>query len=312
MRLCFAAVLVGGVLAAGAQTQQPLFRAGVDAVAVDVSVTERGQPVRGLTAGNFVVTDNGTSEPITSVTIEQLPLRVVLLLDTSSSVEGSALSALVNASQGLVAALRPTDRIAVVTFSGELTLLGGFDTTRAALVDALGHVGAGGTTALYDALQVAFELVRMDDAPVAARPLIVVCSDGLDTGSWLSGDEVIQGARRADVVVHVIDPPGSPRYGLVKSVDAVADVSGGRRWSATSERDLKGLFSRTLTEMRDRYLLTFTPATPVREGWHDLKVTLQHTHGDVLARPGYYVAKDGRQRRFDIGAARAGRRAKAF
>ena len=168
------------------------------------------------------------------------------------------------------------------------------DSTRArpTVLEALGHVRAGGTTALYDALQIAFELVRMDDAKVAARPLIVVCTDGVDIGSWLSGGDVVEGARRADVVVHVVQPPGTPTNGMVKNMDAVADVSGGRRWSATSERDLKRLFTQTLTEMRDRYLLTFTPATPAREGWHVLKVTLKNAPGSVLARPGYYVAKE--------------------
>jgi VWFA-related protein len=287
LTLVLAAALSTSVIA----RQQPTFRAGVDAVRVDVSVTDHGKPVRGLTAQNFVVTDNGTPEPVASVTLEQLPLRVVLLLDTSGSVEGSAMQTLVDASRGLIWALRPTDRIAVVTFSGEVTLLGGFDAARAAVLEALGHVHAGGTTALYDALQIAFELVRMDDAKVAARPLIVVCTDGVDIGSWLSGEDVIESARRADVVVHIIQPAGAPTNGPVKNVNTVADVSGGRRWSATSERDLKGLFTQTLTEMRNRYLLTFTPSTPVREGWHDLKVTLKNARGDVLARPGYYVEK---------------------
>jgi VWFA-related protein len=285
------------VLAAAVSTsviarQQPTFRAGVDAVRVDVSVTDHGKAVRGLTAQDFVVADNGTPEPVTSVTLEQLPLRVVLLLDTSGSVEGSAMQTLVDASRGLIWALRPTDRIAVVTFSGEVTLLGGFDAARPAVLEALGHVHAGGTTALYDALQIAFELVRMDDAKVAARPLIVVCTDGVDIGSWLSGDDVVEGARRADVVVHIIQPAGAPTSGPVKHVNTVADVSGGRRWSATSERDLKGLFTQTLTEMRDRYLLTFTPDSPVRAGWHDLKVSLKRARGAVLARPGYYVSKN--------------------
>jgi VWFA-related protein len=293
MRLTLTLVVAVSAFAFLSARQEPTFRAGVDAVRVDVSVTDHSQPVRRLTADNFIVTDNGTTEPITSVTLEQLPLRVVLLLDTSGSVEGSALMTLVDASRGLVAALRPTDRIAVLTFSGELTLVSGFDATRSTVLDALSRVRAGGTTALYDALQVAFELVRLDDTKGAARPLIIVCSDGADTASWLSGDDVIQGARRADVVVHIVEPFGTPTSKPTKHANTVADVSGGRRWPAKSERDLKGLFTQTLTEMRDRYLLTFTPPTPVREGWHDLKVTLKSAHGDVLARPGYYVTKGG-------------------
>ncbi|HEX3702863.1 MAG TPA: VWA domain-containing protein [Vicinamibacterales bacterium] len=291
----FVAVLAAaGIVTGAARMQQPQFKAGVDVVRVDVSVTDHGKPVRNLTGANFVVTDNGTSEPVASVTLERLPLRVVLVLDTSASVEGSAMATLLDASRGLVGALKPTDRIAVLAVSDDVKLVTGFDAARSAALDTLARVRAGGSTSLYDALQVAFELVQLDEAGGGARPLIIVCTDGLDTASWLSGDDAVQAARRADVVVHVIDPSGSPAYGLAKHIDTVAQVSGGHTWPATSERDLKELFTATLTEMRDRYLLTFSPQTPAREGWHDLKVTLKNAHGDVLARPGYYVANNGK------------------
>ncbi len=290
----FVAVLfAAGIVTCVVAAQQPTFKAGVEVARVDLSVTDHGRPVRGLTAVNFVVTDNSTLEPVTSVLLEQLPLRVVLVLDTSGSVQGSALATLIDASRGLVGALKPTDRIAVLTVSDEVKLLSGFEAARPAVLDALAQARAGGLTSLYDALQVAFELARLDDGGSAARSLIIACTDGLDTGSWLSVEDVTQGARRADVVVHLIEPQGSPTPRLEKSVNMVAQVSGGRRWSASSGRDLKELFTATLTEMRDRYLLTFTPKTPVREGWHDLKVTLKNARGDVLARPGYYVAKGG-------------------
>lgn len=287
-------LLLAAAFAVAATAQQPTFKAGVEAVRVDVSVTDHGKPVRGLTAANFAITDNGSAVPVTSVTVEQLPLRVVLALDTSGSVQGKALTTLVDASRGLMEALRPTDRIAVLTFAGEVRLVSGFDANRSVAYDALAHVEAGGSTSLYDALQVALGLISLDDQKAAdARPLIVVCTDGFDTGSWLRGDQVIQATQRADVVVDTIEPPGSPEYGLVKQVDTLAALSGGRTWSAKSERDLKGLFTQTLSDMRDRYLLTFSPQIPLRQGWHDLTVTLRNAHGDVLARPGYYVGTGG-------------------
>ena len=85
MRQLLTLVLVAVGFASVTAGQQPTFRAGVDAVRVDVSVTDHGKPVHGLAAGNFVVTDNGTPEPVTSVTLERLPLRVVLLLDTAAA-----------------------------------------------------------------------------------------------------------------------------------------------------------------------------------------------------------------------------------
>ena len=66
MRQLLTLVLVAVGFASVTAGQQPTFRAGVDAVRVDVSVTDHGKPVHGLAAGNFVVTDNGTPEPVAS------------------------------------------------------------------------------------------------------------------------------------------------------------------------------------------------------------------------------------------------------
>ena len=72
-------------------------------------------------------------------------------------------------------------------------------------------------------------------------------------------------------------------------LDDLADAGGGRRWSASSSRDLRELFARVLEELRSRYLLTYSPTGVAREGWHDVKVTLKGARGDVIARPGYFV-----------------------
>jgi hypothetical protein len=74
-------------------------------------------------------------------------------------------------------------------------------------------------------------------------------------------------------------------------LEQLTSASGGRIWSATSPRDLRSLFTQALEEMRARYLLTFTPSGTPQEGWHDLKVSLQHARGDVTARTGYFVAR---------------------
>jgi len=77
-------------------------------------------------------------------------------------------------------------------------------------------------------------------------------------------------------------------------LDRLARASGGRMWSATAPRDLQSLFKGALDEMRARYLLTFTPQGVVREGCHNLKVTLKGAQGDVRARPAYFVAPAGK------------------
>ena len=72
-------------------------------------------------------------------------------------------------------------------------------------------------------------------------------------------------------------------------LERLVNAGGGREWQAMASADLQPLFMRALAEMRARYLLTYYPRGVVREGWHDLKVTLKHARGDVTVRPGYFV-----------------------
>src|SRR6185436_8136424 len=122
----FAAALLVG--AGGARAFHPsdpivqqlppgVFRSGIEVVELDVSVTRGGQPVQGLTARDFALTDNGVAQDVDSVMLDRLPLSVTLVLDTSTSVAVDRLAHLVQAGDGLVSALRPDDRVALVTFS---------------------------------------------------------------------------------------------------------------------------------------------------------------------------------------------------
>jgi hypothetical protein len=80
---------------------------------------------------------------------------------------------------------------------------------------------------------------------------------------------VIDSARRIGVVIHAVRVAGDP------FLDRLAEAAGGRTWSATSDRQLRKLFTRALDEMRARYLLTYTPSGVSRPGWHELKVKLK-------------------------------------
>ena len=101
MKLVIAALLTAQAVSA----PQTTFRSGIEVVELDVSVTRGGVPVAGLTARDFVLTDNGAAQEVQSVTLEQLPLSVTMVLDTSQSVAGDRLQHLVQAGEGLVAAL---------------------------------------------------------------------------------------------------------------------------------------------------------------------------------------------------------------
>lgn len=292
--------LVVTAIAALLDAPQAPFRSAVDVVQVDVSVIHGGKSVAGLTAANFKLTDDGVQQAITGVSLERLPLNVFLVLDISGSVEGGRLASLVDAGLGLLQALRSGDRAALVTFSEAVRVDVPLTKDAPSIERALKSLSASGGTSLRDAVHVALQQHPLD----ATRSVVILFTDGRDTVSWLPAPSLVDEARRMGVVVQVIelsDPsaaslpigPGQrsrPLQVRPAILERLTGASGGRIWSATSPRDLRSLFTQALEEMRARYLLTFTPSSRPREGWHDLKVSLQNARGDVTARTGYFVA----------------------
>jgi hypothetical protein len=115
--LCLA--LAGAAcLAAGAQS----FSSNVEAVRVDVLVTENGRPVRELQAADFDVLDNGVPQQVDLVSFEQIPLNLVLVFDMSSSVKGDRLTHLQEGALGVLGGLTRDDQAALVTFSESVVL----------------------------------------------------------------------------------------------------------------------------------------------------------------------------------------------
>ena len=284
-RLLAAGMLVAATpLAALQQPPGPVFRGGIDIVRLDVSVVRSGKPVRGLTATDFVVTDDGIQQVVESAVVEQLPLSVQLVLDVSGSVVGDRFKHLIAAADGLVAALRPGDRAGLLTFSHQFRVAVAMTSDLASVRGALRGVHGEGRTALRDAVQLAVATRHLE----GARPLILVFSDGVDNASWLSEAAVLESARHAGVVIHVLRVSGQ-ETSWSKFVEQLTDMSGGRVWSARSDADLERLFTAALDEMRGRYLLSFSPQRPLRPRWHPLRVRLKNGGGDITARQGYFV-----------------------
>ncbi len=102
--------------------QSPAFSSKVEAVRVDVLVTDNGQPVLGLGPADFEILDNGVPQQVDLVSFEQIPLNVILALDMSDSVAGERLDHLRGAGGGVLAALKKDDQAALVTFSHAVQL----------------------------------------------------------------------------------------------------------------------------------------------------------------------------------------------
>jgi VWFA-related protein len=279
-RLFVTAILIAASLAAiaGAQTQTSTFSSKIEAVRVDVLVTDKGQPVRGLGPADFEILDNGVAQQVDLVSFEQIPLNVILALDMSESVAGERLDHLRSAGHALLNGLKKNDQAALVTFRGDVTLDADLNGDSQVVSGALDDAEPEGETALVDGAYAAMVLGESD----VGRALLIVFSDGLDTASWLKADSVLEAARRSDVVAYAVS------VGRLKA-DFLRDLTsftGGRLFEVEKTANLRAIFLSVLEEFRQRYLVSYTPRGVAKDGWHRLTVKVKRG-GTVKARPGY-------------------------
>jgi VWFA-related protein len=269
---------------AAVDAQQPTFSTRVDAIRVDVLVKDRGQVVRGLGPQDFEVRDEGVLQEVDLVSLEQLPLNVILGLDVSESVSGERLDHLSRAGDALLQRLAGDDRAALLTFSHVVRLRHELTGDISRIRQALAEVTPSGQTSLVDGTSGAIALAGSD----VGRSLLIIFSDGVDTASFLSPAAVLQSARRSDVVVYGVAMRGriEPTF-----LSDLGKLTGGTVLEIESTRDLSQTFLRILDEFRQRYILSFSPRGVAQTGWHRLDVRVKGRRATVNARTGYQAGQ---------------------
>lgn len=282
LRVAAALGLVLLLRSASGQTQTSTFVSGIEAVRVDVLVTENGQPVRGLQSADFDVLDNGVRQQVDLVSFEQIPLNVVLALDMSDSVIGERLENLRSAAGVVLDGLKSEDQAGLITFSHVVVQASGLTGHFAQVRAALNRTLAPGETALVDG---SFAGMMLGESDVG-RALVIVFSDGLDTASWLSPDLVLDTAKRSDVVVYAVVLGTGSHPAFLRDLSS---TTGGRLFQADSTNNLSATFLGILDEFRQRYLVSYSPRGVPKDGWHQLDVRVHRRGATVKARPGYFA-----------------------
>jgi Ca-activated chloride channel family protein len=297
-----AALIACAMLSPAAQQ----FKSGTVGVRVDVLVTNGQQLVRGLQASDFELRDEGVVQALTQVDVEEIPLNLILVFDTSGSMAGQRMRALLEASRSLLDGLRERDRVALLSFSSRVHLLAPLTPSRQQIRGALAMLTAHGATSLRDAAFAGLALREADPG----RTLLLIFSDGADTSSWLKAPDVLESARRTDAVVYGIGI-AVPQYSAIvlrdsngavtrknvvttvresgKFLQSLTEETGGRVLFANSNQDLRATFARTLSEFRDRYVLSYSPTGVSATGWHQISVKLKRKAGTVTSRRGYFA-----------------------
>ncbi len=261
------------------------FSSGTEVVRIDVLVADRNRPVRGLGAGNFELRDAGVIQHVQQLDVETLPLDVICAFDTSGSID-AILKQLVESGLALLDALEAQDRVAVLAFANRVSVVAPLTTDRGVTAAAIHRLSAGGRTVLRDG---AFAGIALQE-PGQRRTLLLIFSDGQDTGSWLRPGRVIEAAGRADVVVYGV-ALGRPKQSPPETafLEALAKETGGRVIVTDGSADIRLAFTRIIAEFRDRYVLSYEPAPAGVKGWHPIQVTLKGRSGKVSARRGYFA-----------------------
>ena len=186
--------------------QPPSFRAGVNVVSLNVTVTD-GQErfVTDLTQDDFLLYEDGVLQETTYFSRRQLPIALALLMDTSASMDERMTTAQ-EAAIGFSRRLRPEDLAEIIDFDSRIEILQSFTNSVDALEEAIRLTSAGGSTSLYNALYIS--LRELKKAPLRVedvrREAIIVLSDGEDTSSLVSFEEVLDLAHRSETAIYSI------------------------------------------------------------------------------------------------------------
>jgi Ca-activated chloride channel homolog len=280
------------------------FGSEVEVVNLNLSVTQAGERfVTDLEEDEISVFEDGVPQKLCLFTRERLPLSLSILIDSSASMNPN-LDVARAAAQRLLHMLGPQDEAAIIEFNQRHNVIQDFTSDRAALVQALQQVRADGTTGLYNALYISLrDVARRGTLGDNRKRAIVVLSDGEDTSSLISDDQVVELVRKSGVTVYAISlrpkrvDVASNQHRAAYFLTALGRESGGRVYFPSSLSDLDGVYAVVAEELRTQYGVGYVSSNPRRDGaWRRIAILVQRASLMVRHRPGYYADRRGGSR----------------
>jgi Ca-activated chloride channel homolog len=312
----FATVLLGQSVPQGAAKDTTPFRADSTLVLVPVSVTDpSNRYVLGLAKEDLRLFEDGVEQKVTHFSNEDAPLSIGLLVDTSGSM-GAKLDTSRRAVAEFLKTLNKADEAFLVEFSDKAELAVPLTSDAGAIQSSMTNATSGGLTALLDAVNMGLQEMKHAKNP---RKALLIISDGGDNNSRYTSTQISDLVREADVQVYamgVFEPSlsfglsaalssalsggsSSGRLGTAeldgpRLLSAIADQTGGRALAASNLRELPGIAERIGIELRNQYVLAYSPQNPSRDGkYRKIEVKLQQPKAlpalKARWRLGYYA-----------------------
>ena len=299
---CKLALLLASSIPFAATAQPPAppnIRVDTTLVLVPVTVTDASNRyVLGLEKQNFRVFEDSTEQQVKQFSGEDAPLSVGLIVDISASI-GDKLDISRSAVLQFLKTMNADDEAFLVEFSDRAQLVLGLTRDTRQIADKLTSAQPGGTTALFDGVYVGLKEMKNAHNP---RKTLLVISDGGDNSSIFSAKEILQISREADVQIYamgVFEPVSSAGLSLAelagpRLLAGISEQTGGRAFAAASLRELPQIASRIGIELRNQYVLAYSPSNQAKNGkYRKIEVKLLQTEGitglKARWRLGYYA-----------------------
>jgi Ca-activated chloride channel family protein len=292
----FGPVVLTVILAAAvaARAQAPTFKAATRTVPIYATVVDaQGRLVPDLAKEDFDILDENKPQDIDLFLNEVQPITVVVMLDTSASMTGN-LKLLTLAAEQFLLRLLPEDQGRVGAFNDKIQFASDFTSNRDSLVAALKDLDFGNPTRLYDAIDASITELRAFEG----RRVVLVFTDGDDTGSRVGSGDVLDRAREQEVMIYAIGLQTDYFNGVARvrtkpdrSLRRLADETGGGYFELEKTADLAPTFTRVAQELHSQYVLGFTPRQ-LDGKIHKLAVRVKRAGLTARARKSYLAAAE--------------------
>jgi VWFA-related protein len=255
---------------------------------------KNGHFVNGLQQNNFGLLDDGRP-PERVIKFQQqtnLPLRVGIMLDTSSSIRERFVFEQESATDFLLQVLHPADRAFVEGFDVQVNITQDFTNRVDQLDTGIRKLRPGGGTALYDSLyRTCRDQMLTLKQDVSVRKAIVLVSDGDDDYSRVLQTEAIKMCQRAETIVYAISTDVNPTKDKGDDVlQAIADATGGQAFFPRRIDDVAQGFRAIEEELRSQYLLQYVPADFKRDGaFRTIYLNSNDPRYTVRTKKGYFA-----------------------
>jgi Ca-activated chloride channel homolog len=274
------------------ERQAPTFRSGTKVVSLYATVTEAGRLVPGLSREDFEVLDNDKLQPLTIFSAEVLPTTVIVMLDTSRSMDNNIEFLKAGAEQFFLRLLKG-DRARLGDFNDKIQMVSPLTGDRDELISSLANIDFGYPTRLYDAVAAGLDQL----VGIEGRRVVLVFTDGDDTKSRTKFDTVMDRAQLEEVMVYAIGLAGETMgaYGQptrtrpAPSLRKLAAETGGGYFELSRTDQLTSTFTRVALELHSQYLLGFPQES--RDGkMHKLEVRVKKPGMTARTRKSYVAS----------------------